>query len=94
MSKATPTPAPTAGHEMRRSTGGAYVAMYAPDSRTPIMPSSSHAAVCLLTLPDTRLRGSLAGAAPLPQAPSGIGDLGLSKEETRIVPTNTMHSHT
>jgi hypothetical protein len=44
MSKATPTPAPTAAHEMRRSIGGTYVATYSPDCRTlvmPFMPSSS-----------------------------------------------------
>ena len=51
-----------------------------------------HAAVCLLTLSDTLLRGPLRCRSSA-QAP-GIGGLGLSKEETRIVHANTMHSHT
>ena len=91
MSKATPTPAPTAGHEMRRSTwyiysNGCSRLSYAKHACPP------HAAVCLLTLPDTLLRG----VSPVPllcPSPPGIGGLGLSKEETRIVHANTMHSH-
>src|SRR6266567_9415182 len=108
MSNATPTPAPTAGHEMRRSTGGAYVAMYSPDCRTPIMPSSS--SCCGVPVDSTRYtaqRGSLRcrlffvivwpgeiahKRRSSAQAPPGIEGLGLSKEETRIVSVNTMHS--
>ena len=94
---------------MRRSTGGAYVAMYSPDCRTPIMLRPPRAAVCLLILPDTLLRGGLSGVGCFfvivwpgeiahkrrssAQAPPGIEGLGLSKEETRIVLVNTMHSY-
>src|SRR5919198_834950 len=109
MSKATPTPAPTAGHEMRRSTGGTYVATYSPDCRTPIMPSSSSRRG--VPVDSTRYTAQR-GVSPVEvifllvwpgetahkrpssaQAPPGIEGLGLSKEETRIVSANTMHFH-
>src|SRR5262249_27387520 len=93
MSKATPTPAPTAGHETRRSTSGTYVAIYTPDCRTTVMPSSSSCRG--VPVDSTRYT---AQRRPLwchssAQAPPGIEGLGLSKEETRIVLVNTMHSH-
>src|SRR5215211_4839780 len=110
MSNATPTPAPTAGHEMRRSTGGTHVAMYSPDCRTLIMSLSSSRGVPVDSTRYTAQRRDLRcrlfffpsvwpGETPnkhrsSAHAPPGIEGLGLSKEETCIVPANTMHSYT
>src|SRR6266850_6257699 len=81
MSKATPTPAPTAGHEMRRSTGDAYVAMYAPDSRTPIMPSSSSCRGVPVDSPRYIAQRESRRCRSSAQAPPGIGGLGLSRRK-------------
>src|SRR5712691_12328296 len=113
MSNATPTPAPTAGHEMRRSTGGTYVALYSPDCSMPVMPFMPSSSSCrgvpvdstrytaqrgaprcrLFFFPSVWLGETANKHRSSAQAPPGIEGLGLSKEETRIVLANTMHSH-